>query len=171
VPGSVVVPVLEGTRPLLVEVQALVASQETPVPRRSAAGVDAGRLALLLAVLEERAGVQVGRHDVYASVAGGVRVVEPGADLAVALAVAGTRRHRALAPDTVAVGEVGLGGELRQVPQIERRLAEAARLGFRAAIGPPSVPSVPGVTALPAATLADALEVAYGSERPMQAVS
>jgi DNA repair protein RadA/Sms len=171
VPGSVVVPVLEGTRPLLVEVQALVASQETPVPRRSAAGVDAGRLALLLAVLEERTGVQVGRHDVYASVAGGVRVVEPGADLAVALAVAGTRRHRALAPDTVAVGEVGLGGELRQVPQIERRLAEAARLGFRAAIGPPSVPSVPGVTALPAATLADALDVAYGSERPMQAVS
>jgi DNA repair protein RadA/Sms len=97
VPGSVVVPVLEGTRPLLVEVQALVASQETPVPRRSAAGVDAARLALLLAVLEERAGVPVGRHDVYASVAGGVRVAEPGADLGIALAVAGTARLRARA--------------------------------------------------------------------------
>jgi len=98
-------------------------------------------------------------------------VAEPGADLGVALAVAGTRRHCALAPDTVAVGEIGLGGELRQVPQVERRLVEAARLGFRAAIGPPSLPSVPGVTALTAATLADALDVAYGSERPMQAVS
>jgi DNA repair protein RadA/Sms len=169
VPGSVVVPVLEGTRPLLVEVQALVASQETPVPRRSAAGVDAARLALLLAVLEERAGVPVGRHDVYASVAGGVRVAEPGADLGIALAVAGTRRGCALAPDMVAVGEVGLGGELRQVPQVERRLAEAARLGFRGAIGPPSLPAVPGVTALTAATLADALDLAY--EPRMQAVS
>ena len=169
VPGSVVVPVLEGTRPLLVEVQALVASAETPVPRRSAAGVDAARLALLLAVLEEHAGVPVGRHDVYASVAGGVRVAEPGADLGIALAVAGTRRRCALAPDAVAVGEVGLGGELRQVPQVERRLAEAARLGFRCAIGPASLPAVPGVTALTAATLADALDLAY--EPRMQAVS
>ncbi len=164
VPGSVVVPVLEGTRPLLVEVQALVASQETPVPRRSAAGVDGARLALLLAVLEERAGVPVGRHDVYASVAGGLRVAEPGADLAVALAIAGTRRQCALAPDTVAVGEIGLGGELRQVPQAERRLTEASRLGFRFAIGPPSLPTVRGVTTRAAPTLAGALEVAYGDQ-------
>jgi DNA repair protein RadA/Sms len=164
VPGSVVVPVLEGTRPLLVEVQALVASHESPTPRRSAAGVDAGRLALLLAVLEERAGVNVGRHDVYASVAGGVRVIEPGADLGVALAVAGTRRHCALPANVVAVGEVGLGGEIRQVPQAERRLAEAARLGFTCAIGPPSLPAVRGVAVLPAPTLAHALDLAYGGE-------
>jgi DNA repair protein RadA/Sms len=168
VPGSVVVPVLEGTRPLLVEIQALVASQESPVPRRSAAGVDGARLALLLAVLEERAGVKLGRHDVYASVAGGVRVAEPGADLGVALAVAGTSRHRALAPGLVAVGEIGLGGELRQVPQAERRLVEAARLGFTTAIGPPSLPAVRGVEVIPVSTLADALAIAYGG---VQAVS
>jgi DNA repair protein RadA/Sms len=164
VPGSVVVPVLEGTRPLLVEVQALVASAESPVPRRSAAGIDGARLALLLAVLEERAGVKVGRHDVYASVAGGVRVVEPGADLGVALAVAGTHRHRALPANVVAVGEIGLGGEIRQVPQAERRLVEAARLGFDVVIGPPSLPAVRGVTVLAAPTLAHALEVADAAQ-------
>ena len=162
VAGSVVAPVLEGSRPLLVEVQALVASAETPVPRRAASGLDAARLALLLAVLEERAGISVGRSDVYASVAGGVRVTEPGVDLAVALAVAGTRAQRPLPGATVVVGEVGLGGEIRQIAQAERRLAEAARLGFTRAIGPPSMPTVPGIRSLASATLSDALAVAYG---------
>jgi len=162
-PGSVVAPVLEGTRPLLVEVQALVASAETPVPRRAASGLDSARLALLLAVLDERAGVTVSRSDVYASVAGGVRITEPGVDLAVALAVAGTRASRALAADTVVMGEIGLGGEVRQVAHAERRLVEAARLGFRRVIGPPSMPRVSGMQAVAASTLADALVAAYGA--------
>ena len=162
-PGSIVAPVLEGARPLLVEVQALVASSETSVPRRGAAGLDAARVVLLLAVLEARAGVTVGRSDVYTSIAGGVRTTEPGIDLAVVLAVAGARAQRALAPDTVVVGEVGLGGEIRQVAQAERRLTEAARLGFRRVIGPPSLPNVPGMQCAPAETLLDALAIAYGS--------
>jgi len=163
-PGSVVAPVLEGARPILVEVQALVASSESPLPRRAAAGLDAARLALLLAVLEERAGIGVGRSDVYASIAGGVRVAEPGVDLAVAVAIAGARAHRALAPDTVVVGEVGLGGEIRQIAHSERRVAEAARLGFRRVIGPPSMPRVPAVEHVAVATLPDALAVAFAGD-------
>jgi DNA repair protein RadA/Sms len=162
-PGSVVAPVLEGTRPILVEVQALVATPDTPVPRRAASGLDASRLALLLAVLGERAGVDVARNDVYASVAGGVRVTEPGVDLAVALAVAGTRASRALAADTVVMGEIGLGGEVRQVAHAERRLVEAVRLGFRRVVGPPSMPRVSGMHLAPVGSLADAIAVASGA--------
>jgi DNA repair protein RadA/Sms len=161
-PGSVIAPTLEGSRPLLVEVQALVASTDTPIPRRAASGLDGARLALLLAVLEERAGVRLARTDVYASVAGGVRVAEPGVDLAVALAVAGACAHRALPADTVVVGEIGLGGEVRQIAQAERRLAEAARLGFRRVIGPRSMPRVDHMERASVSTLADALALAYG---------
>jgi len=167
-PGSVVAPVVEGSRPLLVEVQALVAPTAAPMPRRSATGLDSARLALLLAVLQQRAGVQVAEAEVYASVAGGVRVSEPGVDLAVALAVAGAHHGHVVAPDTVVLGEIGLGGELRQVPQAARRLAEAARLGFTRAIGPLSLPTVAGIRVTPVATLADALDVAYRS-RPVRA--
>jgi len=138
--GSVVAPVLEGARPLLVEVQALVAPTPAPLPRRSAQGLDASRLALLLAVLERRGGVPLAGADVYASVAGGVRVGEAGADLAVVLAVASARLGEPVDPGTVAVGEVGLGGEVRQVASGGRRLAEAARLGFTRAIVPASTP-------------------------------
>lgn len=167
-PGSVVAPVVEGSRPLLVEVQALVAPSGAPMPRRSATGLDSARLALLLAVLQQRAGVQVADAEVYASVAGGVRVSEPGVDLAVALAVAGARDGGVVASDTVVLGEIGLGGELRQVPQAARRLAEAARLGFRRAIGPVSLPTESGIRVVPVATLAEALAVAYRS-RPVRA--
>jgi len=167
-PGSVVAPVVEGSRPLLVEVQALVAPSAAPMPRRSATGLDSARLALLLAVLQQRAGVQVADAEVYASVAGGVRVSEPGVDLAVALAVAGARDGGVVASDTVVLGEIGLGGELRQVPQAARRLAEAARLGFTRAIGPPSLPTESGIRVVPVATLAEALDVAYRS-RPVRA--
>ena len=167
-PGSVVAPVVEGSRPLLVEVQALVAPSAAPLPRRSATGLDSARLALLLAVLQQRAGVKVAEAEVYASVAGGVRVSEPGVDLAVALAVASAHDGFVVAPDTVVLGEIGLGGELRQVPQASRRLAEAARLGFTCAIGPLSLPTVSGIRVTPVATLADALEVAYRS-RPSRA--
>jgi DNA repair protein RadA/Sms len=161
-PGSVVAAVLDGARPLLVEVQALVAPAVGP-PRRFADGFDGTRLALLLAVLEARGAETLRTADVYANVVGGVRVGEPGLDLAVALAVAGAHLDRSIDPDTVVVGEIGLGGEIRQVPGVDRRLAEAARLGFRHVIGPPSLPATPGLSAVPAATLRHALDVAFGS--------
>jgi DNA repair protein RadA/Sms len=158
VPGSAVVPAMEGRRPLLVEVQALVASTQLAFPRRSAEGVDSGRLALLLAVLEKRAHLDIARCDVYALAVGGVRVTEPGADLALALAVASAHADVPIGADIVACGEVGLGGELRQVGQLERRLAEAARLGFRQAVVPASAPEPPaGITVIRAATLGDAV--------------
>ncbi len=137
-PGSAIAAVLEGARPLLVEVQALVVPTPMAMPRRSAAGIDTGRLALILAVLQQRAQVPVAGAEVYASVAGGLRVAETGLDLALALALAGATSGRPVDVGTVAVGELGLGGEVRSVPQLEHRLAEAARLGFTRALVPPS---------------------------------
>ena len=160
-PGSVVVPTIEGHRPLLVELQALVTGGGGGSPRRSAQGVDHGRLSFLLAVLEQHASCDVGGKDVYALAAGGVKVVEPAADLALALAVASAARSAPVGDHLVAVGEVGLGGELRQVSQTGRRLAEAARLGFSTAVVPPSAPEPPaGVTVLRAATVAEAVKLA-----------
>ena len=161
VAGSVVVPTVEGHRPLLVEVQALVSPTKLPQPRRSAQGLDAGRLSLLLAVLERRLQLPLGQSDVHASAVGGVRVVEPAADLALALALVSSRRDRPAPDDMVACGEVGLGGELRQVAQTGRRLAEAARLGFRLAVVPASAPDPPpGIRLLRASTLAEAIHLA-----------
>lgn len=140
-PGSAVFPAVEGFRPLLVEIQALVSGSKLPAPRRSASGLDHGRLGLLLAVLDRRAGVRASSSDVYVSAVGGVRVVEPGVDLAVCLAVASAVGNAPLPPDLVVVGEVGLGGELRQVAHTARRLAEAARLGFRRALVPDTAPA------------------------------
>ena len=145
--GSVVTAVMEGTRPLCVEVQSLVAPTGAPIPRRIAQAFEGHRLSMLVAVLQQRAGIGLGGHDVYASVAGGVRVAEPAADLAVALAIAGARNDYAVDSDTIVIGEIGLGGEMRQVPQAPRRLTEALRLGFRRAIVPLSTPDVRGVTA------------------------
>jgi DNA repair protein RadA/Sms len=159
-PGSVVTAVLEGARPVLVEVQALVTPTRAPMPRRSAQGLDQNRLGLLLAVLEARGGQRLSDADVYASVAGGIRVTEAGADLAVAIAVAGARQGRAVAADLVAVGEIGLGGEIRQASQTPRRLAEAARLGFKHAIVPTSVADAEGIELLRVATVRDALRAA-----------
>ena len=160
IPGSVVVPALEGQRPLLVELQALVTSSEIPIPRRTATGVDSSRLSLLLAVLEQRVGIPLGRSDVYASAVGGVRITEPGADLALALAIASAHAGVAVPPDVVACGEVGLAGEVRQVSQTDRRLAEAARIGFRRAVIPASAPEVPsGIEAIRVATLANAVDL------------
>jgi DNA repair protein RadA/Sms len=158
VPGSVVAPVLDGQRPLLVEVQALVVASTAPAPRRTAQGVDGGRLAQVLAVIERHAGLDVGRAEVHVAVAGGVRVHEPGADLAVALAVASAATGRPVPSDLVACGEVGLGGELRQVQRTERRLAEAARLGFARAVVPRSAPDAPaGLLLHRAASITDAV--------------
>lgn len=157
-PGSIVAPVLDGHRPLLVEVQALVALSNLPAPRRSAQGLDSGRLALVLAVLQQRVEMPFHKHDVHTVVAGGVTAIEPGADLALALALASARSGVALPDDLVACGEVGLGGELRQVHQTARRLAEAARLGFRRAVVPHSAPvSHPDIDVLRVATLEQAV--------------
>ena len=159
VPGSVVVPTMEGARPLLVELQALAATSHLPSPRRSAQGVEQGRLSLVLAVLERRVQLPVANLDVYALAVGGVRVNEPGADLALGLAVASALRGRPAPPDLVACGEVGLGGELRQVAHTPRRLAEAARLGFKRAMVPYSAPqTVEGIELMRVGTLADAID-------------
>jgi DNA repair protein RadA/Sms len=162
-PGSVVAATLEGTRPLLVEVQALVAPAGYGTPARRASGVDPTRLSLLLAVLARRAGIGLGSHDVYANLAGGVSIAEPGLDLAVALALASSLRDRPVDPRTVAVGEVGLLGELRPVSGLDRRLREAARLGFERAIVPAggrASSPVEGIRAVPVATLRDAVRAA-----------
>ena len=159
--GSVVAPVLEGHRPLLVEVQALAVPSQLPSPRRSAQGLDNGRLALVLAVLQQHARLGFHEIDVHAVVGGGVKAVEPGADLALALALVSALSGAPAPDDLVACGEVGLGGELRQVHQTARRLAEAARLGFRRAIVPASASvSVAGMEVLPATTVVDAIGLA-----------
>jgi DNA repair protein RadA/Sms len=159
--GSVVAPVLDGHRPLLVEVQALIADAHIPTPRRSAQGLDSGRLALVLAVLQQHVHLSFAHTDVHTVAAGGVRTIEPGADLALALALVSAVSGTPAAADLVACGEVGLGGELRQVHQTARRLTEAARLGFRRAVVPASASvTVPGMEVLRATTLGDAILLA-----------
>jgi DNA repair protein RadA/Sms len=165
--GSVIAPTLEGTRPLLVEVQALVAPGPGGTPRRTASGVDGNRVALLVAVLARRAGVGLTSHDIYVNLAGGLSVDEPGLDLPLALALASSLRDRAIGPGTVAIGEVGLLGELRSVAGLERRLREAARLGFERAIVPRprsgTPPAVPGLQIVAVGSLREAIEVAFSS--------
>ena len=137
VPGTCVTVTLEGRRPLVAEVQSLVAPSALPSPRRATSGLDSSRVAMVTAVLDRRARVNLRSADIYVSTVGGVRVGEPAADLAVALAVAGAAADQALVPRTVAFGEVGLAGEIRPVSGVPRRLSEAARLGFSTAIVPP----------------------------------
>ncbi len=134
--GAVVMCAMEGSRPLLTDVQALVATTVFGNPRRMASGVDQGRLALLLAVLEKRAGLRLYDQDVYINIAGGLSLTEPAADLALCMAVASSRRNRAIAGDWAVMGEVGLAGEVRAIAQAERRVAECARLGFNHVIVP-----------------------------------
>jgi DNA repair protein RadA/Sms len=166
-PGSVAGATLEGTRPLLVEVQALVAPGGYGSPRRTASGIDTNRLALLVAVLGRRAGVGLGSHDVYANLAGGLELADPGLDLPLCLALASSLRDRPVPRELVAVGEVGLLGELRPVPGLERRLREAARLGFRIAVVPGSrrsdPPSVTGIEVVAVANLREAIGRAVGA--------
>ena len=166
--GSVVAATLEGSRALLVEVQALVAPGG-PMPRRTASGLDPNRLALLIAVLGRRAGIGLASHDVYANLAGGLRVDDPALDLPLAIALASSLRDRPVRPGTVAMGEVGLLGELRPVPGLDRRLREAARLGFGMAVVPRSTrelergrtePSIAGMDVIRVATLREALAAA-----------
>ena len=166
-PGSVVAPTMEGSRPLLVEVQALVSPASYGTPARKASGIDPNRLGLLVAVLGRRAGIGLGSHDVYANLAGGLSVAEPGLDLPVALALASSMRDRPMASDAVAIGEVGLLGELRPIAGVERRLREAARLGFATAIVPrpgrggrPT--EVSGLRVIEVATLREAIAAGLG---------
>ncbi len=163
--GSVVVPTLEGSRPLLVEVQALTSPTMLAVPRRTANGLDFNRLVLITAVLAKRAGLALANQDVIANVVGGLRVQEPAADLGLALAIASSNRDAPLASDLVAVGEVGLSGELRSVGQLERRLGEAERLGFRRCLLPQSALRRPiaatGLELMAAATVREAIRLAF----------
>lgn len=135
--GSAVVASMEGTRPLLLEVQALVAPTSYGVPQRSATGFDPRRLQMLLAVLEKRAGLRVGQYDVFVNVAGGVRIDEPAADLGMATSIVSSLKDIPVDGRSVAVGEIGLGGEIRAVSQMEKRIAEAAKLGFTRIVMPP----------------------------------
>ena len=135
-PGSCVVPLLEGSRPMLVELQALVAPAPYGTPRRTTLGLEDARVALLLAVLDRRSGIDLLSQDVYAKASGGVRVAESAADLGIALAISSSRLDLAVPPDTAAVGEIGLGGEIRRISRLDVRLAEAARLGFRRLLVP-----------------------------------
>jgi DNA repair protein RadA/Sms len=157
--GSVVVPTLDGQRPLLVEVQALTVPRPGGSPRRETRGIDRARLAVLLAVLERRAGLPVAGADVYAVASGGARLGEPGVDLAVALAVASCIVDVAVAPSTVALGEIGLGGGVRPVAAVDRRLDEAARMGFETAVVPPDSPGHPDLETAEVADLKSALAV------------
>jgi DNA repair protein RadA/Sms len=159
---------IEGTRPILVEVQALTTPSAFGLPRRSANGLDTGRLQLLVAVLQKRVGLGLGGQDVYANVVGGMRVGEPAADLAVALAIASSFRDRPVDPESVAIGEIGLAGELRSVGQIERRLGEAKRLGFGKAVIPASAArrgttDVAGLRVIRADTVSEAIEASISA--------
>ena len=128
--GSAVASTLEGTRPLLLEIQALTTPTSFGQPRRTANGIDINRLLMLTAVLTKRVGLHLGTQDVIVSVAGGIKITEPAADLAIALAITSSLRDQEIDPDLVAVGEIGLSGEVRSVSQLERRLSEATRQGF-----------------------------------------
>ena len=164
--GSSIAVTMEGTRPLLVEIQALASTTSFGQPRRTANGVDFNRLLLLVAVLSKRVGLRLFDQDVFVNVVGGLRISEPAADLALALAIASSFQNRPLPSDLAAVGEVGLSGEIRTVGHLTRRLNEAAKLGFSRCIVPAThralgdVPS--GMEVIPARSLADALASAMG---------
>jgi DNA repair protein RadA/Sms len=136
VPGTCVTVTLEGRRPLPAEVQALVGQSAAEIPRRTTSGLDGARVGMVIAVLQRRAGIKVGRQDIYAATVGGVRLTEPSVDLAVAIALASSAGNLSVPAGVIAIGEVGLAGEVRRVAGLARRLAEAERMGFRRAVVP-----------------------------------
>lgn len=142
VPGSAVTVILEGTRPMLVEIQGLVVPTQLAMPRRVASGIDYNRLQLLVAILSKRLNLPLGGFDVFVNVSGGLKVAEPAADLAIVLAILSSFKNKALDPKAVAFGEVGLLGEVRRVGSEERRTREAKRLGFTSVVGPSTTPSL-----------------------------
>jgi DNA repair protein RadA/Sms len=145
--GSAVACALEGTRPLLLEIQALVSPTDLAMPRRVATGVDPKRLAMIVAVLSRHAGVALGQADVFVNVAGGVRIDEPGADLGIALAIASAARGTPVPAGVAAFGEIGLTGRLRPATQADRRLEECAKLGLRTVVVPAGTKGRRGVDA------------------------
>lgn len=161
VPGTAITVTVEGKRPLLCEVQALVTDTNLPQPRRAVSGLDSARVGMVLAVLEKHAKVGFGKHDVFTATVGGMKVTEPAVDLAVVLAIASSKEDNTLSPRLVAIGEVGLAGEIRRVTGVGRRLAEAVRLGFTHAIVPPDPGKVPdGIRVLEVGHIAEALHAA-----------
>jgi DNA repair protein RadA/Sms len=166
--GSAIAVTMEGTRPILVEIQALASTTSFGLPRRTANGIDVNRLLLLIAVLSKRVGLRLFDQDVFVNVVGGLRVGEPAADLAIALAIATSVQNLALPPDMAAIGEVGLSGELRAVGHLGRRLNEAAKLGFRHCIVPATRRKLAGlpddVTIIPARSLSEALAAAAAGQ-------
>lgn len=167
VPGSTIAITMEGTRPLLVELQALASYSSFGHPRRTANGVDVNRLLLVIAVLSRRVGVRLSEQDVFANVVGGLRIEEPAADLAMAVALASSVRDQPVPADLTIVGEVGLSGEVRSVSQIEARLGEAARLGFQRVILPRAMQRrqlahPDGLELLPVRSLSEAITTALG---------
>ncbi|TDB81039.1 DNA repair protein RadA [Actinomadura sp. KC216] len=177
VPGTCVTVTLEGRRPLVAEVQSLVAKSHLPAPRRATSGLDTSRVAMVLAVLAQRCKISMHEQDVYVSTVGGVRLTETSVDLALALAVAGSTVEQSLSGSLIALGEVGLAGEVRVVPGVQRRLAEAARLGFKHAVVPrgsleladgsplkradPQLTSYEGMKVMEVDSLQQALQVAF----------
>ena len=163
--GSVVVPVMEGTRPLLVEIQALTTPSSLPTPRRIANGIDMGRLQMVIAVLMKRAGIHLLAQDIIVNVAGGFRAMEPAADLGIALALVSSFQNTPLPDSMSALGEVGLGGELRNVSQFSRRLAELSHMGFSTCLSPESaVPQLEpprGINIPSAQTIGEVLTIAF----------
>jgi len=162
-PGSTVAVTMEGTRPILVEVQALATPSSFSMPRRSANGLDTNRLQLLVAVLQKRVGLGLGTQDVYANVVGGMRIMEPASDMAAAVAVASSLRDQPVDQGTVCIGEIGLSGEIRSVNHLERRIQEASRMGFRRAIIPERSANLPsasklGIEIVKVGTAAEAIE-------------
>jgi DNA repair protein RadA/Sms len=160
--GSTVVPTLEGSRPLLVEIQALTNPTSFGLPRRTANGVDFGRLLLIIAVLSKRCGLKLGNQDIIANVTSGLKISEPAADLGIALAIASSFRDAGVDRQLAVVGEVGLSGELRPVAQIDRRIGEAARLGFKRCLVPKSgarVQAPPGIEVVAVGSLREAIGV------------
>jgi len=164
--GSVVVPVIEGSRPLLVEIQALTNATAFGMPRRTANGVDFNRLLMIIAVLTRRLGLKLGAQDIMVNVTGGLKIDEPAADLGIALAIASSFKDAPVDAALVAVGEVGLSGELRAVPQVDRRVAESARLGFTHCLAPKAggktTPAPKGLEIVTFSSLREAIERGLG---------
>ena len=167
--GTAVAPVLEGSRSMLLEVQALTSPTQLPAPRRVANGLDHNRIIMLSAVASRRAGLDLAGQDIIVNVAGGFKISEPAADLAVTLALASSFRNEALDRRLAAIGEVGLSGELRNVSQVQRRLAEASRLGFSRCVLPETaldgLPEIPGMELVPVRTLRQAFRAVFGGDR------
>jgi DNA repair protein RadA/Sms len=164
--GATVVATIEGTRPLLIEVQALVSVSNYGMPQRTATGFDIRRLSMLLAVLDKRVGVNVGSHDVFVNIAGGIRVDEPAADLGIASSIVSSLRDVPVDSSTVAVGEIGLGGEIRTIAHCDKRVMEAEKLGFKRIVVPKSnakkIRTAGGIAVVGVETVQDAVKELVG---------